>query len=177
MAWTDPRTWTDGELVTAAIMNPHVRDNLNALGPHLIVRKTVDESVASSITFQNDDALLMALAANEVWKTELNLYVTGNGTADFKMCYTFPAGCSVIYYTSTINASAGFTVWQDAATSGTLILTADLLNTGSSYIVLHALVINGGTAGTLQLQWAQNTSNATPTIVKANSTLWAVKLA
>ena len=32
MGWTDPRTWVDGETVTAAIMNAHVRDNLNALG-------------------------------------------------------------------------------------------------------------------------------------------------
>lgn len=33
MAWTTPRTWTTGELVTAAIMNAHVRDNFNALAP------------------------------------------------------------------------------------------------------------------------------------------------
>lgn len=31
MAWTTPRTWTAGELVTAAIGNTHWRDNLNAL--------------------------------------------------------------------------------------------------------------------------------------------------
>ena len=31
MAWTTPRTWTDGELLTKAIMDPHVRDNLNFL--------------------------------------------------------------------------------------------------------------------------------------------------
>ncbi len=28
MAWTTPRTWTSYELVTAALMNTHVRDNL-----------------------------------------------------------------------------------------------------------------------------------------------------
>lgn len=33
MAWSVPRTWTTGELVTAAIMNQHVRDNLNVLNP------------------------------------------------------------------------------------------------------------------------------------------------
>lgn len=33
MAWTAPRTWTTGELVTAAIMNTHIRDNLNVLNP------------------------------------------------------------------------------------------------------------------------------------------------
>ena len=31
MAWTTPLTWTAGELVTAAIMNAHVRDNENAI--------------------------------------------------------------------------------------------------------------------------------------------------
>lgn len=31
MAWTNPRTWADAETVTAAIMNLHVRDNLNYL--------------------------------------------------------------------------------------------------------------------------------------------------
>jgi hypothetical protein len=28
MSWTAPRTWTVGEVVTAAMMNAHVRDNL-----------------------------------------------------------------------------------------------------------------------------------------------------
>ena len=32
MAWTAPRTWTDGELITKAIMDPHVRDNLKVAG-------------------------------------------------------------------------------------------------------------------------------------------------
>ena len=37
MAWVSPRTWTAGETVTAALMNQHVRDNLNALGSKAIV--------------------------------------------------------------------------------------------------------------------------------------------
>lgn len=31
MTWTTPRTWADEELVTANLMNTHIRDNLNAL--------------------------------------------------------------------------------------------------------------------------------------------------
>lgn len=31
MVWTVPRTWVTGEIVTAAHLNTHVRDNLNAL--------------------------------------------------------------------------------------------------------------------------------------------------
>lgn len=34
MAWTDPRTWVTNELVTAALMNAHVRDNLDFLYAH-----------------------------------------------------------------------------------------------------------------------------------------------
>jgi len=33
MAWTTPRTWTTGELVTAALLNTHIRDNLNETMP------------------------------------------------------------------------------------------------------------------------------------------------
>lgn len=32
MAWTSPRTWVTGETVTAALLNTHLRDNLNAIG-------------------------------------------------------------------------------------------------------------------------------------------------
>ena len=31
MTWTAPRTWTDSEVVTAAMFNAHVRDNLNVV--------------------------------------------------------------------------------------------------------------------------------------------------
>lgn len=33
MAYTTPRTWVTGELVTAALLNAHLRDNLNAALP------------------------------------------------------------------------------------------------------------------------------------------------
>lgn len=31
MAWTSPRTWSVGEVLTAALLNTHLRDNLNFL--------------------------------------------------------------------------------------------------------------------------------------------------
>lgn len=33
-AWTSPRTWVTNELVTAALMNTHIRDNLLAIFPN-----------------------------------------------------------------------------------------------------------------------------------------------
>src|SRR5688500_12838419 len=34
MAWTSPRTWTVGQIVTAAQLNVDIRDNENALSTH-----------------------------------------------------------------------------------------------------------------------------------------------
>ena len=48
MAWTAPRTWVTAELVTAALMNTHLRDNLKELWrvietvPHGEVSNTVN---------------------------------------------------------------------------------------------------------------------------------------
>ena len=32
MAWTTPRTWVAGEVITASLLNTHLRDNLSAIG-------------------------------------------------------------------------------------------------------------------------------------------------
>lgn len=44
--WTTPRTWTTGEVVTAAMLNTHVRDNLNFLHDRhsCIVFKSADQT-------------------------------------------------------------------------------------------------------------------------------------
>jgi hypothetical protein len=34
MAWTNPKTWADGEIPDEDVMNTHIRDNLNALSTH-----------------------------------------------------------------------------------------------------------------------------------------------
>lgn len=36
MAWTTPRNWVAGELVTAALFNLHIRDNENAIQDGLV---------------------------------------------------------------------------------------------------------------------------------------------
>jgi len=50
MVWTDPKTFTVGELLTAADLNTYVRDNLDFLyrKPIVTVRLTSTQSVASA---------------------------------------------------------------------------------------------------------------------------------
>lgn len=50
MAWTDPKTWSVNEVVTAANMNTHLRDNLDWLAndhPRCRATRTTSQSVAA----------------------------------------------------------------------------------------------------------------------------------
>jgi hypothetical protein len=48
MAWTALRTWTTGELVTAAMMNQQIRDNLAYLGDLAYVEFTSSASITAT---------------------------------------------------------------------------------------------------------------------------------
>ena len=181
MAWTAPRTWTDGELVSAAIMNPHVRDNQLAEGPHLIVRKTSDQSVTSSTAFVSDTALQLPVAANEVWLFRFILRWEAASAGDIQIAWSLPAGSQV---------DAGASMPGDAIFSYQSAWWRAIVTTDSAPLVfggagagqvtmqfIDGVYTGAGTAGTLILRWTQGTSSATATKVLTNSTLWAVKLA
>jgi len=55
LAWTTPRTWTTGELVTAAMMNTHVRDNENYLYDALLPRYDSFTRADSATTLGNSE--------------------------------------------------------------------------------------------------------------------------
>lgn len=65
MGWTDPRTWTDSEVVTAALLNTHLRDNELWLRQHhgCRVYKSTDQTVANG----NNDVITFG---SEVYDTD-----------------------------------------------------------------------------------------------------------
>jgi len=153
MAWTAPRTWVDGELETAAIFNPHIRDNFLAAGPHLVVRKPSDESVTSSTTLQDDNDLLLAVGVSEIWQVELDLYVTGGG-GDLQLAWTYPAGGAVVMQSVAPNATNTLTYWNVTAASGVAFADYDTSSVTTRFFKVEGLYIGAGTGGTLRLQWA-----------------------
>lgn len=67
MAWTTPKTWQVDELVTATIMNTHIRDNLNALKAPpsaAYVCDEVSDYVTTSTVFVDVDSTNLALTIN-----------------------------------------------------------------------------------------------------------------
>ena len=143
--------------------------------------KTVDESVTSSTTLQNDDTLLHPVEASTTYEFEALLALTGNVTGDFKMAFTFPAA-STCYWGAVgpSSADAGFGTAgsaQLAATFGSASGTAVAYSGSTTAVVIlvKGVLVVSTTPGNLQLQWAQNTSNGTATVVKAGSYLRAAK--
>lgn len=176
MGWTDPATWSVGELVLASKMNTHIRDNLNATTSVRVVKPS-DESVTSSTTLQNDDHLLVAMGVNEVWFADFVLRVIDNssGAADFKLAFTVPTGATLSLYSTYIAVSGSTVEFQEFTTSG-LSTTVGMTNVIRP-MRISGIVANGANEGNLQLQWAQAVSNASSVQVKANSILIATKLA
>lgn len=175
MGWTTPRTWVAGEKPSAATLNTHIRDNLNALNGYVL--KTADESVTSSATLQNDNHLLYTIGAIGTYAFDLYLYATSaaNAAGDIKVAFTFPTG--TMHFSgwaadSGIASGAiqtGVWVAKLSAVSGTDTFDAGL-STATLGIVIHGILIATAT-GTLQTQWAQLASNANASTVKAGSHL------
>lgn len=66
MAWTAPRTWTTGELVTAAFLNTHLRDNLSYLAGFASDTETQDVNGFTNTAYADLDALTAAAFTNPV---------------------------------------------------------------------------------------------------------------
>ncbi len=173
MAWTNPRTWTDGELVTKAIMDPHIRDNFNAV-PHLLAYKSADQTVNNSVTLVNDSALSFAVGASDVWTIDVTMVHISNTTADIKVAFTMPAS-GVMTLTSIWGSSAGAYTQHNFTVSGT---SQDLESkTTEQSTRIYGRYMGGGTAGTLQLQWAQASAQVVDTKVLKGSNIIGLKLA
>lgn len=180
MAFTAPVTRATDFLVTAAIWNAEHVDNFNTAVEHLTVRKTADQSVTSSTVLVDDTALVLPLLANEIWQFKF-FVVYGAGTVgDMKLGYTFPTGGDLrMSGPAALDAGGTLAYYIFSTTTSPTTARTFIGNGVASYVTLpmEGVFVNGANAGNLTLQFAQNTSDATSTTVKANSTLWAVKLA
>jgi len=177
MAWTAPRTWTDGELVTKAIMDVHVRDDLISTS-HVQARKTADETVNNSSAFQSDDHLFFSVAANEIWATQwfLRGSVGASSTPDIKYQWTFPSGTAVSYF---VGPNSANTLTNLSAAGSASPLTMAAVGTSASSEWLHVVsltFVNGATPGTLQLQWAQDTATAVDTKLLTGACVLAARV-
>lgn len=161
-------TFTAGQKVTAAL--------LEKLIPQY-VEKGSDETVTSNATVQNDDELFLVLAPG-TWEITSQLWLAGasGSNQDFKCGFTFPTGVLTWagwgYHVNWANADGS----RDMNAEGDVLDSSSPTNgrgfgtvTGTNVPMLIKAILTNSASGTLQLQWAQNTSNATGTTLKAGS--------
>jgi len=171
MAYTTLPTQSAGQTASAAGWANVVKANFDAMGPHLIARKTSDETDSTG-TLQNDDILFTpSIPANEVWELEWNLICVSASSGNFQMAATFPSGTfsGTVYTLSTNSMMSG-------TSSPTSTMSGDINTSAAGQIIkVSGKLVNAGTPGAVTLQWCRQTSGSFT--VKAQSTLWGVKLA
>ena len=138
--------------------------------------KTTDESVANSTTLQDDDDLITALKANTVYQIEGRIHVeSASATPDFKYAFSIPTGSTIsLTGFGAEKAGAFFATDQHLdLEENTIALNAGV----HSYLNFWGIVETNSTAGNIKLQWAQNASNATATILGKLSSIeiWEIE--
>lgn len=183
MGWSAPRTWVSSEVVTAAIMNQHVRDNLLALNGYVL--KTANEPVTSSAVMQDDNHLFYTIGAVGTYIFDIWVYANSaaNAAGDIGFGFSFPTG-TLAY--SAVGADAGLASstiqtgqfgYEAAAVSGDAASSRNMgLSTSAIAILLHG-VLTATATGTLRLRWAQAASNASASTVLSGSHMRVVQVA
>lgn len=160
MAWTTPKTWADGNLVTAADLNEQLRDNSDYL-------KTAADQGYRILTTAQRDALTGLLTGTMIYNSTIGVQQVWNGTewtTPFPYLYsTQTIALDFGTQTADINWPAGFR---------NVIVETDVVNPGTSpgltwrflngATLLNASAYN--TWGTL-LQTTYGTTNITSTQV------------
>lgn len=174
MSWTAPRTWVTGEVVTAALLNAHLRDNLLDLLAKVVNVRLTGDVTTDQVTAQDVTGLSFAIGANEVWSFEFNL-MAGSGDANgVKFAINVPAS-------ATLAAEVFGNVDTAANTKSALINADDTLsaafltaNAQGRLISIRGVVANSTNAGTVQLRFAKVTSGTAT--VSANSYMTARRI-
>lgn len=146
-------------------------------GPWTLVNKVSDESRTSNATLADDSALIFPMAANSKYTFRGTIFFDTGASGDFKWRHSGPASPTLVrlvrqWIIPGGTAFAGIAVDQ-AYSSADLALTGTGTNGGVVWI--EGIIQNGVNAGNFAFRWAQNTSDAVSTIVRAGSYLeWAL---
>jgi hypothetical protein len=154
----------------------------NKIKPRWVVKPS-DESLASNTTAQDDDHLLVAVLASTTYEVQAEIFFTeaAGTSSDFKVQWTFPAGCRLDLGVSGPHESwvpgagaaleAEWAAWSNETASPSSSKKFGTSNVAVFTLRCHGTLQVGVTAGTFRLQWAQGTSNASATTVKGGSSL------
>jgi hypothetical protein len=136
--------------------------------------KTSDETIISNSTLQNDDFLALTVAASTKYEFELYMAYNTGTTPDLKIGWTLPTGATNAYHVDYFDTAAASQKGQSSTVPTTGFAVGGF---GSDlYAVFAGTISVSTTAGTMQIQWAQNTLTASNSTVRAGSFLRLQKI-
>ncbi|MFE9923262.1 glycosyl hydrolase family 28-related protein [Streptomyces sp. NPDC005774] len=147
---TPPRPWTAGPLTVQGDFS------VTGIGRLACAIKATDTPATSNATPAADPHLSLPVDAGATYDVEM-VAVWSTGGGGFRAGWTVPAGATMVW---TDNDGVGVTT-----AAGVVTFTA---TTGTT---LKGTLAVGATAGTFGLRWAQNTSNAAATTLRAGCSL------
>jgi hypothetical protein len=130
--------------------------------------KSVDQTINNNNTLFNDADLNFAVGANETWSFRFVLQGNSATQPDFQFAVSAPAGSTCSIAVSDPEGATSISNLGCGVSSGVI-----LGNGADDLYEVTGTVITSGTAGTVNLQWAQNTSNANNTTIYAGSYVFA----
>ncbi|MFZ3494631.1 hypothetical protein ACODT5_15630 [Streptomyces sp. 5.8] len=157
---------------------------LDAMQP-LYVEKSADQPVTSSTTNANDNALLVPVESFAKYILSGMLLYSARSDADIKIGWTVPSSATLDWIAhaqiqggTTGIASSGIVVDRQIQ-GNTAFPLGGAAAENATYMTatLSGRLVTSSAAGDLQLNWAQITSNATPSIMRAGSWLLLTRVA
>ncbi len=177
ITWADyPSRWGVPGHINRGYENEAIKDRLASLNPALTAYKTVDETIISTGTYQDDDHLFVPVEAGGVYVYYVVGAYNSGVTPDFRQGFSVPSGTFAGTYYQYFDATnamirASYSVPATAAVTGLQGKASD------TPFEFGGIFTCGSTGGTMQWQWAQDVSTASNTIVRAGSRLTAVRVA
>lgn len=161
-------------------------DVLSSLLPD-VYYKIGNTDRSATTTLADDPDLTATLEANAVYHIEFRLHYAALAAAAFKTAWTIPSGATGnrsavgpdqgIDLSSSTSGSGGQGRWGAHSYTATTITYGTRNHATNQCWALEESVITTSSAGTLAMQWAQATSNATATRLAAGSSLFVRRLA
>ncbi len=134
------------------------------------VHKTANQTVNDSVVLVNDTHLLFPVGINEVWSVFLYCRVDTTAVANFKYAFSVPAGGSLPFTANHMFMTFGGAFSNNALSTEVTGTQEPLVPSAIDRVLLvWGVYIGAGAAGNVQFQWAQETAEATNTIVYKDS--------
>lgn len=135
-------------------------------------RKSADQTISNSTTLVNITDMTFSVATNETWHVFLLVLFNSSTVANLKYDFTIPTGATRhTLFRGQDSSGAEATLYKS---TGSQSVDGEAANW---MFAVEMIVRSGGTAGTIQLQGAQNSAEVSNTKFLADSCLIAHKVA